>query len=986
MQSTQREEWEDWTEDEDEKEPSPLALNEGVPLIDLDGDRSSQNSKTVHKTVQSRPPHIRKSVHRISRMKSRRRQKAQNAKAGIKLETDMSKFREDHVAFYIKHGSDAVEGPAGAKFVDAAALRALEGSPSTATVGSFHWLRRKLSPASPTGKCDCQAKPAIPGGQDLSPDDRPILIGIALPGGLEQAISPQTSVIRTPQSPFTPQSNQGDVATSTKPTPSPRVQHRSVWSPDTEAHQSTFRGSTATPSFYSEFSSGSAHDSVPPIPAIPSTLKGGRVSMVMTNINGDDAESPVTLFEEDGSPVSTRKRPATRGTIWSAPPITPQSQGWWDEVTSPFSASTVFSISPDGEQQFHVERREWWDSVGDKKAADLGAEKETEPSTSRTPATAPQGYPREVEVSSRRAISPSELHPYIEPSHGSVSHPLVNDASTPGEQPPPYSPPSKQQMIRYRAVFPPGHPLNQLYPPSPNPDVAELHSAAARQATTGMAEVPLTPLPPPATAVMPGNSILPDRLLGSFVPGDHFLEVTGNGPRQKAERQRRRHEKEEAVARKIGGLWKGRGCLPPSGCYGRSGREGRKRRRICCGVFATIIVLMVLAIVLGVRLARRPHHSPRAEPEKQWVNLTTFPPMPIGVQTVVGPDNSQAITACTQPTTLWSCSLPKEQAGSVAPFRSNQPTFIFHIEFDNSSDRLWNFTGEPPSNRGRSAGHRRSRGQEAKRQFDAGFSPNPSPPSFQEIWFLGNTTDGIVSKQKAGEPTPFYITMLSSTNQSVGPSILDRRAEYNTSNFPEPDLNVDGTGGPARLTPFPVQQPVRLYDRGLPTEHYGFYVHYDKSIYVKSRSALNESTESEGEVPADQNGGCLETEANFLVIWAQTRFKVEIWTRMVGASRLLSGGPGSNSTRPGTFPYPVTITLDNHGGDPVHKGSVAYHVDDRQRIDTTHVGADNVVLYNLAFNGPWINPAGTADLGLGGIDGGTGGCQCQYTNFVLTST
>lgn len=968
--SRQRDDWEDWEDDE-----PVTAIDDGDnPLIN-----SPTKSPTKPQTRTTRPPQsrlsaVRQSAHKLSRLKSRGRQRAQNARAGIKVETDMTKFRREqqqqHIAFQMKPGFEAME-PRRGKFVDAAALKALEGEPSTATIGSFNWLKKKPSQVS-KGKAPVSKIARAPIEQDLSPNDRPIMIGFALPEGASQAISPQTAIVGTPiEFPIIQPPNN-----SHKPnliTTTPFQQQRSVWSPDTEDSHSIFRASAASSSLCSPPGIGRSQDNVPPVPALPRTLTGERRRTTII-LDDDDAGTPVTLFEEDASPVMARKSPIARLKAALSPSTTGRrSQGWWDEVTSPFTTS------PDTEDPNRSRVNDWWKGVQEKGLSPTKTIHDPSPIAERPEVV--------VRVSSPTVTSSSSsTHSSNELGSQEVKGQVVEDKpQLPSEEPPPYSPPARKHDVRYRAVFPPGHPLNDQYPPSPGPLSPGLARAMNSQGAITMTEVPLTP-PPRGTTMALGDGPLPDRPLGSFVPGDHFYQVTGRGPRQKAERQRRRHEKEDAAARKVGGLWRGRGCLPANGCYGRSGREGRKKRRVCLGVVAGIIALIILIVVLAVTLTR--HGGAGPVEVTQWLNLTSFPPIPTGVLTVVGPDNPQSVTACIQPATLWSCSLPKEQADEAAPYRQTQPKFIFQIQFDNSSSQSGNVTGQKPPGarevRGSATRSRASR-RRAAQGSDSTFTPSPAAPSFQEMWFLGNTTDGIQSDQKAGEPTPFYITLLRSVNETVGPDILSRRGVYNVSNFPAPELNLNGTGAPARLFPLPVQQPLRLYDRGLPSEHYGFYSHYDKSIYVKSKSALDQSTAGQGEVPTDLNGGALETEANFLAVWGQTRFKVEIWTRREDTSRLVGGGAQhelDSSDRPGTFPYPMTVTLDNHGGDPKHKGTVWYPVDDRQRVKTSGVGDGNVILYNLGFNGVWINPPASADLSLGGIDGGTGGCKCEYTNFI----
>jgi len=266
------------------------------------------------------------------------------------------------------------------------------------------------------------------------------------------------------------------------------------------------------------------------------------------------------------------------------------------------------------------------------------------------------------------------------------------------------------------------------------------------------------------------------------------------------------------------------------------------------------------------------------------------------------------------------------------------------------------------------------------------------------MWFLGNTSDGVVSAEKAGEPTPFYISFFQTTNETAGPNSLSRRGTGNgidsstngtlsinlTALLPPPGLNADGPGAAAELLAYPTQQPLRLFDRGLPTEHYGFYSYYNKTIYVKSVAALDGSTGNEADVPADEDGGCLETEANFLVTWTQRVFVVKIWTRAGNSSRLLGGGgTAANATAaPGTFPYPMTVRLDTHGGDYDKKASFYYGVDDRQHIVRTEA---QLIPNFIGFDSARINPGASADPSLGGIDGGTGGCRCEWQNFLATS-
>ncbi|KAL5092058.1 hypothetical protein Trisim1_002443 [Trichoderma cf. simile WF8] len=492
---------------------------------------------------------------------------------------------------------------------------------------------------------------------------------------------------------------------------------------------------------------------------------------------------------------------------------------------------------------------------------------------------------------------------------------------------------------------------------------------------------------------------LPARPVGTSLSQSHADQLSGK--EYKIERKRRRHEKEEMAARRAGGFWRGRGCMPKKGCFGRPGPEGRKKRRIwLCIICILLLLIIILAVVLGVVLGR-PHGSgnqtetsgqdpppstssstPSAPiPSSIWVNLTDYPAMPTGVLTFVGPNNTIAKSDCTEPSTLWSCSLPKDSQASVLPFKPNQPTLIFQIQWDNSTKRGWNTpNGTPPT-----AVSQRDTSN-SNSSID-GFNPDPSPPTFQEMWFLGETTDNIQSSQKAGEPTPFFISILESLNDTVKSPTLSRRATASDVNISDiifpPDLQEDGTPAPAVMLPNPVQQPVRLFDRGLPTEHYGFYTYFQRTIFLKSVTVLNDS--SQGNVPVDEDGGCSETEANHLVTWAETRMLVQIWTRKLNSTASLLTADGTKGidnsvdlVKPGTMPYPVTVTLDTHGGDPNHKVVWEWPMDDRQKLNTS---APDLLVNKMDVGGTWINHRGSGNAKFGGFDGGTGGCKCEWVNW-----
>jgi hypothetical protein len=373
--------------------------------------------------------------------------------------------------------------------------------------------------------------------------------------------------------------------------------------------------------------------------------------------------------------------------------------------------------------------------------------------------------------------------------------------------------------------------------------------------------------------------------------------------------------------------------------------------------------------------------------------------------------------------TIWSCAVPKEDQASIAPNDPDQPNFRLEITFRN---------GTVPANETTSTASKRwfgnSFGILGKRQNDpftnALFAPNPVAPPTAEQIFLGNTTDNITFPFN-GEATPFFITfiptspVLPSAFNTTSSRLRSRQTSNSsndlTSDVPPPDIGSDGTAAPANLLPndpLPYSQPVQLYNRGQSTEHYGFYTYFDRAIFLTNTTPVADGETGPSE---DQNGGSTKEEANWRCTFSQTRFLVRIWTNAGFGATLLDGGPtafpsldgesttttNANSTAtdftpPGSFPYPVSITLDRHGGDMDKKGAFCYKMDPSG--DGTIVVDDTspqVLSENREAGGILINPApskltlpdggdadGTFDPNAGGIDGGTGGCRCEWRNWL----
>jgi hypothetical protein len=586
--------------------------------------------------------------------------------------------------------------------------------------------------------------------------------------------------------------------------------------------------------------------------------------------------------------------------------------------------------------------------------------------------------------------------------------------------PPPYSsPPVKSDIPRYVGILPPNH---SLVPSSPGPLSPEAQKAINPNRGIPMAQVH----PPPATFINFSTTYptdLPPRT--TAVPVSLSDIESPAEVRRKAEARRQLLEQEDAVAHRTGGLWRGRGCFPKNGCFGRGGPAGRTRRGWYVVIAAGLILMIILVVVLATQLTRKGDQTPI---QSQWLNLTGYPPMPTGISTIARPDIASSVTACVQPSSLWSCALPREDQAADFSGDSDQPNFRLEIRFRNGTVNANGTVPVSPVIAKRSTGSRRA--ALLRRQNDpftnSLFQPNPAPPSLDEQTFLGNTTDNI-NLPFSGETTPFFITFLTSDpflpeiyNDTNQPSRrrLGRQIGSKTGNIPAAAVLSDGTAAPANLlpsNPLPSSQPIKLYNRGLDTEHYGFYTYFDRSIFLKTTAQFNStpsSAESGTNDDADNsNGGSSKQDANLRCTWAQTRFLVQIWTSPIFSGQLF---PASNGTgpsrpandlegstrpkekssatefeRPGSFPYPVTVILDRHGGDGSKKGVYCYGMDGQEKIVVSEKklvaelrGAGGTLVN--AAPGIFSNAGGNDDLDLnaGGIDGGTGGCGCEWRNWA----
>ncbi|SLM37686.1 hypothetical protein LPUS_07610 [Lasallia pustulata] len=589
--------------------------------------------------------------------------------------------------------------------------------------------------------------------------------------------------------------------------------------------------------------------------------------------------------------------------------------------------------------------------------------------------------------------------------------------------PPPYSPPRRAKPTkRYVAVMPtdfPGTISDQSRPNSPT-------ASSQQRAMTSHNISPAAEAPKESAWHPTQNTYIANHY---YERPDAYTRSTSNAPvtladlepppnvQHRAETKRETKEKSEKRNSRKGESKIGKGCLY---CVKRC--FATKKRRRNCGIAAGFLAMIIVVLALAMTLTRKHKSMPV---QSQWLNVTGYPPIPTGIATIAQPDAVDEDSRCVQPATMWSCALPKEQQASISPNEPDQPNFRVQIFFSNAtaSKTTANATVNKRETRvfnAVTAGSFIRRRILAFRDVLLDYTPSPSPPSQNDQIFLGNTTDNNAAPFN-GEATPFYITFLPTTTVSSVSQVLRRQAQSGTSTadpfpdiasaIPAPSVNPNGTAASATLLPLPSSQPLRLYNRGSSTEHYGFYNYFDRSIFLKNSTDANDAG-----VPSDQNGESTESEATARCTWAQTRFLVQIWTNKGTSASLL---PSSNSTapatptptspssssraspnattpsandfsRPGSFPYPVSITLDRHGGDVESKMIYCYGMDDREAIVASE---KSLHLEDRGFGGELVNAADgpfgnvtvTGDGGTagwqGGIDGGSGGCSCRWQNW-----
>ncbi|KAF8540882.1 hypothetical protein BDD12DRAFT_831281 [Trichophaea hybrida] len=270
-------------------------------------------------------------------------------------------------------------------------------------------------------------------------------------------------------------------------------------------------------------------------------------------------------------------------------------------------------------------------------------------------------------------------------------------------------------------------------------------------------------------------------------------------------------------------------------------KRGMTKTRKWCLIGSLIVIILVVGIV-GSVVGGRSRQEPT--PQSESSSLPDGPPaLPLGTVVVRPFRSAQTLTTCVARPNIWSCVLPPDTKFPVTTAindNSRVPEFRFIIK--------------------------------RRGQSDAAVTPGsdwlavprnvPNTTDYEGVSSVDGVKDG-------GEETDFYITLLT------------RETSSHTKEF-QNDYSIDSENNQAprniinesHMLPSVLKiQPLRLFDRGLDTENYGFHIYFDKSVQFANDTRQTSSRDTGG-VSAENSG--------FRIMWNKTRFKVAIFTREIG--------------------------------------------------------------------------------------------------------
>ncbi|PWW72297.1 hypothetical protein C7212DRAFT_348332 [Tuber magnatum] len=332
-------------------------------------------------------------------------------------------------------------------------------------------------------------------------------------------------------------------------------------------------------------------------------------------------------------------------------------------------------------------------------------------------------------------------------------------------------------------------------------------------------------------------------------------------------------------------------------------RLTRKGRRCVFAVMGLVLLAIIIAVVVGVVTTRKNKYgSDDDDTSKESANIESLLPEPReGMHVVKSRGKPEVVSSCVSESSLWSCDLPSDSPFPkiALPDGSVLPEFRFIIRKE---------TGSGPDTRTNST---------------------PAPEDAADYASVAEVDD-VRGDSKSGDMTEYYISLVTQD-----PSSMDQGPNRTTDSMPSPPSTSEANGSsksprkrglrfkrqdlsaPVKNM-FPEtaeSQPLRSFDSGLDTEHYGFHMYYTKTIHVTSLSESSTLDLAGGPPP---NRG-----ADTDVRWERTRFKVVIWTKKLSDGRAVLTDTEGRRVQPEAngLPYAVSIVQDRHGNTgPVTQG------------------------------------------------------------------
>jgi hypothetical protein len=247
--------------------------------------------------------------------------------------------------------------------------------------------------------------------------------------------------------------------------------------------------------------------------------------------------------------------------------------------------------------------------------------------------------------------------------------------------------------------------------------------------------------------------------------------------------------------------------------------ERRKKAREARRLYLVITIFFVCISLIAGGLVSR--HDPRHALTEVWNPIPgiTPPELPVGLVAMRPFDGPEKLTTCVGRPYQWSCALPPDTTYPTTTALNDGarvPLFRFAIEQRNRTENS----------------------QPASRWVPLP-SGVPDAADYLSLANLDAPPDRMGNpKYPEGEETDYYITL------------VDYTPKY-TSPLPRVHSKRDNMRNPSSMIPHTlINQPLRLFDRGLWTEHYAFNMYFDKTIQFSNDTKLPGNTPDRGGVSA----------------------------------------------------------------------------------------------------------------------------------------